>query len=268
MQWYSFFIGGLLAAPVAVLLTLLYTRRALARARKLAARARTQEHLVELGKLTGGLAHEIKNPLSTIKLNLELLAEEFAEGADDVHRRTRNRLLRVQQEVQRVHDTLEDFLRFAGYQDLHRSPADLREVVEELLDFFRPQAEKNHVVLRSVLPTQPVICPMDVALIKQAVLNLMINAVQAMSEGGDLLLRLSSDDRRAVLEVIDTGPGIPPELCKRIFDAYYSTRPGGSGLGLPTTRQIILRHDGEITVDGQPGKGTRFVVSLPLAQPE
>jgi signal transduction histidine kinase len=106
----------------------------------------------------------------------------------------------------------------------------------------------------------------DVRLIKQAVLNLMLNATQAMAEGGELLLRLGTDTGRAVLEVIDTGPGILPDVRKRIFDAYYSSRPGGSGLGLPTTRKILHQHGGDIQVDSQPGKGTRFIVTLPLSQ--
>ena len=134
------------------------------------------------------------------------------------------------------------------------------------MDFFRPQAEAGRVVLRSFLPDTPVPCDVDVDLIKQAILNVMLNATQAMSEGGELMLRLSADRDRSVLEVIDTGPGIAPELRSRIFQAYYSTRPGGSGLGLPTTRRIVTQHDGEIAVDGEPGKGTRFVLSLPLAQ--
>lgn len=237
------------------------------RARELAAQARTQQHLVELAKLTGGLAHEIKNPLSTVKLNLKLLAEDFSESQDDLYRRNYNRLVRVQDEVQRMHDILADFLKYAGDQELQLKPADLRQVVEELMDFFRPQAESNHVVMRCSLPEAPVACRMDAGLIKQAILNLMINATQAMVDGGELLLRLSSSPGRAVLEVIDTGPGIDAEVRERMFEAYYSTRPGGSGFGLPTTRRIIHQHDGEITVDGEPGKGTRFVLSLPLAQP-
>ena len=102
-------------------------------------------------------------------------------------------------------------------------------------------------------------------LFKQAVLNLMINAVQAMSEGGELLLRLRAEGAHAVLDVIDTGAGIPPEVQKRVFDAYYTTRPGGSGLGLPTSRRIIQKHDGDITLTSAEGKGTCFTVTLPLA---
>ena len=225
---------------------------------------------MELARLAGGLAHEIKNPLSAIKLNLNLLAEEFQRSGQDDSRNLR-RLRRVQDEVQRLHDTLEEFLRFVGNQELRVTDTDLRRLVEELVDFFRPQAEAAHVVLRVALPDRPVPCRVDPVLIKQAVLNLMINAVQAMSTpgdaapGGELLVRLTADDGRADLEVIDTGPGVPPDLRERIFDAYFSTRPGGSGLGLPTTRRIVRRHHGEISIDGGPGQGTRFLIRLPLA---
>ena len=265
MEWIVLLIGGLVAAPLAALLTLWRVRSALKRARRLSRRARDKDHLVEIAALTGGLAHEIKNPLSAIKLNLKLLAEGLDVRDDDHDRRNAIRLERMQNEVERLHTILQEFLRYAGRMELHPRDHDLRQLLEEIIDFYRPQAEAGHVVLRNSLPDQPVVCRVDAALLKQAVLNLLINATQAMSDGGELLLRLNSDGERAAVEVIDTGAGIAPEDRERIFDAYYSTRPGGSGLGLPLTRRIIRQHGGAIRVDGEPGKGTRFVVSLPLA---
>ena len=266
MAWVFLLIGVLLAAPVTAVLTVYLNRRALAVARRARRRERSDRHLVELTRLTGGLAHEIKNPLSTVKLNLKLLAEDLQAGDDEVHRRNLSRLALLEDEVQRLHDILDDFLKFAGGQELNLVATDLREVVQELVDFFRPQAESHHVVIRPDVGAEPIICRIDAGTIKQAALNLMINASQAMSGGGELMLRLSCDGANAVLEVIDTGPGVPAELRERIFDPYYSNRPGGSGLGLPTTRRIIRRHGGDIRVDGEPGQGTRFVVTLPLAE--
>jgi two-component system sensor histidine kinase HydH len=265
MNWSSFLIGALAGATAAALVTLWLAGRALLRAKRLRRRARSIEHLLQLAQLTGGLAHEIKNPLSAIKLNLKLLAEDMEHRQDERDRRNFIRLRRLQDEVQRLHDTLGEFLRYAGNMELHRRDCDLRQVVEELVDFFRPQAESGRVVLRVALPDKPIVCQVDEGLLKQAILNLMINATQAMSQGGELLLRLNGQRDRASLEVIDTGPGIEPEARERIFQAYYSTRPGGSGLGLPLTRRIIRLHEGEISVDGEPGKGTRFTVALPLA---
>ena len=244
-----------------------------ARASPLTERTPKTEDLLELVKSIGNLPHEINNPLSTIKLNLELLAEDFADGDDDRYRRNQNRLRTLLDQVQRLQDFLKEFRKYVGSQELQSAETDLRLIVGELTDFYRPQAQDNHVLLRSALPDKPVHCRIDAGLIKQAILNLMINATQAMSSGGELLLRLSSDaDRstslttgRALLEVIDTGPGIRPELRGKIFEPYYSTTPGGTGLGLSTARRIIRRHDGDISLDSEPGKGTRFVITLPLA---
>ena len=265
MGWVPFFIGVLTAVPVAAGLALWFSRRVLLKAKQIQQRARSTERLVELAQLTSGLAHEIKNPLSTIKLNLNLLSEDLAASEDERDRRNLIRLKRLQDEVQRLHDVLDEFLRFAGKMELHRQNHDLRHLIEELIDFFRPQAESTRVVLRSSVPDEPVVCSVDAGLIKQAVLNLMINATQAMSDGGELLLRLRREKDQAALEVIDTGPGIEPEACEKIFQAYYSTRPGGSGLGLPLTRRIVRQHGGDIQVHSELGKGTRFVVWLPLA---
>ena len=265
MEWISFLIGGLVAAPLAALVMLWRVRSALKRARRLSRRARDKDHLVEIAGLTGGLTHEIKNPLSAIKLNLKLLGEDFPGNDADERRRNANRLARIQSEIQRLHDILDEFLKYAGNIELHPQAMDLRLLVEELVDFFRPQAENSGVLLRSQVPSAPVICRIDPVQLKQAVLNLMINADQAMAGGGELLLRLGTAHDRALLEVIDTGPGISPEHRRDVFDAYYSTRAGGSGLGLPTTRRIVRRHEGDITLDGEPGKGTRFIIDLPLA---
>jgi signal transduction histidine kinase len=268
MPWLFFLLGLVAGAAVAALLTYLAARKALRRARRVTARARAKERMAELAGLTGGLAHEIRNPLSTIKLNLQLLEEDFAGSTEERYRRNFARLKRLEEEVQRLHDILDDFLKFAGQTELQRESVDLRRLVDELVDFFRPQAERQRVVLRPSLPEAPLQASVDPGLIKQAVLNLMINATQAMTEGGELLLRLSPRDGSAMLEVIDTGPGVPEELQEQIFDAYFSTRPGGSGLGLPMTRRIVHQHGGEITLESQPGKGTRFLVKLPLAEPE
>lgn len=234
-------------------------------ATELTEQTRKTEDLLELARSVGGLTHEINNPLSTIKLNLKLLAEDFADIDDDRCRRNLNRLRRLQDEVQRLQDFIQEFRKYVSSQELCLAEIDLRQIIEELTDFYRPQAESNHVVLRSSLPATPVPCRIDAGLIKQAILNLLINATQAMSDGGELLLRLSADADRAVLEVIDTGSGIEPEQYKKIFEPYYSTTKGGTGLGLPTARRIIRRHDGDIHVDSEQGKGTRFVINLPLA---
>lgn len=258
-------IGAVSAAPVCVAATLWACRRLWRNAQRLSARARGQEHLAELGQLVGGLAHEIKNPLSTVNLNLKLLAEDLARYDDDGHRRMLIRLKNVRQEADRVRGILDDFLRFAGKLELSRSKVDLRDVVDDLADFFSPQAEATGIILRTALADSPVICNIDTNLFKQAMLNLMLNAVQAMDKTGELLIKVSLQRSRAIVEVIDTGAGIAPEEMKKIFSIYYSGGKKGIGLGLPTTRRIIRAHDGTISVESEPGRGTRFIISLPLA---
>lgn len=220
----------------------------------------------ELTQLIGGLAHEIKNPLSTISLNLKLLGEDLGRYRDDEHRRLLRRLDRVQGEAERLRLILDDFLRYAGKYELHLKRVNLRELLGELRDFFLPQAEACGVVLRVSKPPGPLWSNLDANLIKQAVLNLMINATQAMSAGGELMVNLTSQAGQARLEVIDTGAGIAPEAMDSIFRAYWSSKPDGSGLGLATARRIAREHGGDLTAESEPGKGTRFLLELPLAE--
>jgi len=227
---------------------------------------RNLSRLAEVGTLTGVLAHEIKNPLSTVGLNLQLLQEDLA-ATDGHNERLRNRLSTVQRETNRLRDILDDFLRFAGKLELDRKPTDMGKVLEELADFFTPQAQLQRVQIR--LRASPgIICEVDQKTIKQAVLNLMINAVQAMSgAGGELILSAEADaNGMAVIEVIDTGPGISTDGLDKIFQAYYSTKRGGSGLGLAMARRIAEEHGGSLTVRSELGKGSDFSLRLPMGR--
>lgn len=242
------------------------------RARRAEGRARAAEHLAEIGAMTGGLAHEIKNPLSTIGMNAQLLAEAVDElpGLDE---QQRGRLVRragtLKREVERLGDILGDFLEFAGELRLSPARVDLNRVVEELADFFLPQAESKGVRLRVELSPQPAWASVDATRLKQAILNLMLNATQAMAgspEGTprELMLRVRQRPRDGRLEihVTDTGPGIAPETAERIFHPYFTTKAGGSGLGLPTSRRIIQASGGELTYESEVGRGTDFVIGL------
>ncbi|MBS3734332.1 MAG: two-component sensor histidine kinase [Phycisphaerae bacterium] len=264
MDWVYVLLGAAIAAPLSAAVTWLATRRIWRTARKLSARSKGRESLAELGRLAGGLAHEIKNPLSTINVNLKLLAEDLSRGDNEEHRRWLRRIGGIQEEADRLRGILDDFLRYAGRYEITLTQTDLRRVVDELSDFFTPQAESANVTLRTDLPDAPVICRVDAKLLKQALLNLMINAVQAMSDGGELILRLTAHRQQADLEVIDTGSGIPDDVRDAIFDVYYSTKPRGTGLGLPTTRRIVQEHGGTLTLDSAAGTGTRFNIHLPL----
>lgn len=264
--WWWFALGVLSGGPLWVALAMAAVRRLWHSARRLSVRSRNQGHLVEVGQMVGGLAHEIKNPLSTINVNLQLLAEDLQRQNDELHQRWLRRLQNVQHETGRLKSILDDFLRFAGKFELSPAVIDLRLPMEELADFFAPQAQAAKVIMRTALPEAPVRANVDTSLLKQALLNLMLNAVQAMPEGGELLVRLSSHRASAIIEVIDTGVGIAAGDLPKVFQAYYSTKQGGTGLGLPMTRRIIQEHDGTVRVESEPGKGTRFVIHLPLAR--
>ena len=257
------FAWGLLVGCLSsLLLAAVVALAAYRRIDRLQRRARQAERLAELGTLTGGLAHELKNPLSTIQLNLQLLREDVPEDRDATGR-IRNRLLTVQKEASRLRDILDDFLRYAGRMELVRKPVDVATLLEEMVDFFHPQAQLQRVQLRLRPADGPVVVPLDERLMKQALLNLMLNALQAMPEGGEIILSARREDGRVVIEVADTGRGMEPEVLERIFQAYYSTKKGGHGLGLAISKRIVEEHGGAITALSEVGKGTQFRIELP-----
>ena len=234
------------------------------------------EQLTELSRLTGGLAHEIKNPLSSIKVNLKLIAEDLARpeygksagaGGGDTDK-GRGRAIRkiavVQKEADRLEQILDGFLRYIDRAEVHPAPTDVNEVVGDMIDFFSPQAHSHSITVRQALHKTPLICRIDADMLKQAILNLFINAQQAMDKGGELMIRTEQQKNQAVINISDTGCGIAPDKLPCIFDAYYSSKPRGSGLGLPTAKKIIAAHSGSIAVQSEPGKGTSFTITLPL----
>ena len=277
-MWLPWILLGLVIGVVGVAPVLqVLLRRAEHRARLAERRARNAERLAEIGSMTAGLAHEIKNPLSTIGLNAQLLAEGLTDAELPAQERDRllNRLGALSREAERLRAILTDFLQFAGRVKPDARPRDLVRIVAELRDFFHPQCDQSGVVMRTKLPETPVRVPVDESLFKQALLNLMINATQAMTNGetsgeafqgtrGELILRIDADKDEARIHVIDTGPGIEPDRLEQIFHPYVSHSVGGSGLGLSTARRIIEEHGGRITVHSDVGRGSDFVIHLPM----
>jgi len=277
-MWLPWILLGLVIGVVGVAPVLqVLLRRAEHRARLAERRARNAERLAEIGSMTAGLAHEIKNPLSTIGLNAQLLAEGLNDAELSTQERGRllNRLGALSREAERLRAILTDFLQFAGRVKLDARPRDLVRIVAELRDFFHPQCDQSRVVMRTKLPETPVRVPVDESLLKQALLNLMINATQAMTNGatagedshdtrGELILQIDADLDEARIHVIDTGPGIEPDRLEQIFHPYVSHTVGGSGLGLSTARRIIEEHGGRIAVHSDVGRGSDFVIHLPM----
>lgn len=237
--------------------------------------------------MTGGLAHEIKNPLSTIGLNAQMLAEGIQDSelaADEKHRLV-NRVGTLRRETDRLAGILRDFLEYAGQIRLELREADLNAMLLELVDFYSPEAERTGVRIRTDLFPGDVKARVDVQRLKQCVLNLMLNAVQAMAPAagapassagssgprGELILRTLARKEPTgevvQIHVIDTGPGMSAEVVARVFNPYFTTKAGGSGLGLPTARRLIEAHGGRIDLYSEPGKGTDFTIVLPVQGP-
>ncbi|MAT72841.1 MAG: ATPase [Planctomycetaceae bacterium] len=219
----------------------------------------------EIAQLAGALAHEIKNPLSTIRLNMELLAEDLDEAQTPAQRRALKRIDTVQRECSRLQDLLDNFLDFAKVRRLSLKPTDLNRELQETLDFFAPEAAEGGIeVVRYFDPDLPTV-QLDREVFRGSLLNLLINAKQAMPGGGQIVLRTRTAGDRAVLQIIDTGCGIDDHTAAHMFEAFYSTKPGGSGLGLPTAAKIIEAHGGMIQVQSELGQGTQFTIELPVA---
>ena len=156
-------------------------------------------------------------------------------------------------------------MKFAGRIELRKQPESLNGLVEDLIGFIHAQAPASKVRIHTAPTPENPLCNLDANLFKQAILNLMLNGIQADAGGGDLVVRTLAEKGTAILYISDTGVGIPAENMPHIFDAYFTTKKGGTKLGLPTTRRIIEEHDGHIVVESEPGRGTSFRVDLPLA---
>lgn len=224
----------------------------------------TPDPISEFAELTGGFIHEIKNHISTLGLNLQLLSEDFAQPQTPRERKALERILRLQGECQRLVEVSNDFLRFARSEELDLQPTQLEDVVGELIDFALPTAKSNNITITWYPDGNLPSIPLDRDLFKQALLNLLLNAEQAMPEGGEIILQASRLPDTVQLDVIDTGCGIEPERLEKIFKPFHTSKPGGTGLGLPTTRKIIEAHGGTIRVQSEVGRATKFTIRLPI----
>jgi len=229
---------------------------------------RLVDQYTEIATLAGGLAHEIKNPLSTIRLNLELLAEDFAEAESARDRRALNKIRMVERECQRLQDILDDFLNFAKVRNLRLKASDVNAELAGLVEFFGPKAKESQIEIVEYFDPNVQAVMLDREMFRAALVNVLLNAQQAMPLGGQLVVRTQSHPQSVTIDLIDTGCGMNEKTLSQIFTAFYSTKPGGSGLGLPTTRKIIEGHGGRITVQSEVGRGTQFSIELPVAKSE
>jgi signal transduction histidine kinase len=218
--------------------------------------------LAAIGRLTSGVAHEVKNPINAIVIHLEVLRERL-QGLDPATRRHMDIITSEIHRLDRVVQTLVDFTRPV---DLKLAETDLLGLVEDVVVLASPEAERLGVRIEhtSSTPARPV--KVDADLLKQALLNVVINGIQAMPEGGALRIHLSSENGSAEIQVQDDGPGISPEIRDKIFNLYFTTKEKGSGIGLAMTYRVMQLHNGSVDFVSEPGEGTIFRLRLPLGE--
>lgn len=224
-------------------------------------RLRRMERYMGLGSLAAGLQHEIKNPLSALSLHIQLLCERLQSSSEDeeVHE-----ILDVlNTEVKRISNVLDGFRNYASIHEIGRSPVNVVQLIEKLVRLLRPDAEQKKIKLAVETSNQTSgLIQADAAQLEQVLLNLALNAIAAMPDGGTLRIKISSQPDRLRIDVIDTGIGIPSEIQSQIFDPYFTTRRDGTGMGLALCDKIVRQHDGSIEFETSPS-GTTFTVLLP-----
>ena len=217
------------------------------------------ERLSALNRLTGGVAHEIKNPLNSIGLHLEILKERI--GDSDALAADELRILR--DETRRLDRVVKTFLDFTKPVELKLAPLDLFELIDSLIQFLMPEAQSRNITIDVECVQYPAMIRGDSDLLKQAALNLLRNAMEAMAEGGTLRVRVIKAAGQIVLEIEDQGVGIAAESREKIFQLYFTTKAKGSGIGLAVTYRVVQLHNGSIDFRSTPGQGTTFELRFP-----
>ena len=213
------------------------------------------------GRLTRGVAHEVKNPINAIVLHLQLLQSKLQQIDPD----TRRHMDIIDSEIHRLDRVVQILVDFTRPRDLHLEEIDLRRLLEDVFSLAVPDAEQHGVSITRDLTSEPLTVRVDTDFIKQAMLNVVLNGVQAMAQGGKLTISARRDDGVVVTEIRDEGDGIPAEVQDKIFELYFTTKKDGSGIGLAQTYQILQWHYGSVDFESQEGEGTTFRFRMPVA---
>jgi signal transduction histidine kinase len=226
--------------------------------------------LAAIGKLTAGVGHEVKNPINAMVVHLELLRGKLVPGGREAFVGAQRHVDILAGEMQRLDRVVQTLADFSRPMELHLREHDLRQVVGVVMELMAAEMEENGVRAMVDAPHEAMMVRADAELMQQAVLNLLLNGMQAMPGGGALKVKMRRDHQFAVVEVIDEGEGIPPELLPRIFELYFTTKPKGSGIGLAMTYRILQLHGGAMDVRSNadassPERGTVFTFRLPIA---
>ncbi len=220
------------------------------------------ERLANLGRITAGVAHEVKNPLNSMRIWLENLKASLP----DVDGLPLQAVRVLDSEIDRLDSVVKRFLDFTRPPEMHQEESSLKAILEEVLAVERPELEKANIKLETRLDSGVPDVLVDIPLLKQALINLIVNAIEAMGTGGQLSVSLRRREEMAQIEIRDTGRGIAPEHRQRIFQLFFTTRAGGSGIGLASTFRTVQLHNGSIEFESEVGRGTTFRIDLPLAR--
>lgn len=214
------------------------------------------------GRITRGVAHEVKNPINAIVLHLQLLQGKLRQVDPD----TRRHMDIIGSEIHRLDRVVQILVDFTRPRDLHLEETDVRRLLEDGIQLAGPDAARHGVTIASELPSEPLTVKVDTDFIKQAILNVVLNGVQAMPEGGTLTISARREDDLVVTEIRDQGGGIPADAQDKIFELYFTTKKEGTGIGLAQTYQILQWHYGSVDFESVEGEGTTFRLRLPLVQ--
>ncbi|HSM87135.1 MAG TPA: ATP-binding protein [Candidatus Limnocylindrales bacterium] len=217
--------------------------------------------LAAIGRLTSGVAHEVKNPINAIVVHLEVMRQKLKEIDPD----TRRHIDVIGSEIQRLDRVVQTLVDFTRPVDLRLSEMDLRKVMDEVIMLASPAAEQSKVTIDRLASQEPLPVRIDADLVKQAILNIVINGVQAMTEGGKLRIGARREADNALLTIRDFGPGIPADVRDKIFNLYFTTKKGGSGIGLAMAYRVVQLHHGSLEFTSVAGHGTTFYLRFPLA---
>lgn len=223
-----------------------------------------RERYEDLAELAGSLAHEIKNPLSVIHMNIDLLSEEIEEIRSPVSRRSLDRIDIVRGQCERMDALLRDFLRYTRLRDIDLVSGNLNDQVEMVLRAYQAQADAGGIDIKRYLDQDLPMIALHSDSLQAALMNLVKNALESMERSGQLVVRTYTTPKSVALDLIDTGTGVENNTALHMFEPFYSTKEGGSGLGLPTAQKIIEAHGGRISLQSEVGRGTKFVLEFPI----
>jgi signal transduction histidine kinase len=216
--------------------------------------------MAAIGRLTSGVGHEVKNPINAIVVHLELLRSKTDPEAPALRH-----LDVIDSEIRRLDRVVQTLVDFSRPVELQLKDQDLRHIVSSVLTLASVELETHNITVVSQLPGRPVIAKVDSDLLRQALLNIVLNGAQAMPNGGELSVRLTEDGRTASLSIQDQGDGIPDAIRPNIFDLYFTTKREGSGIGLAMTYRIVQLHNGQLDVESKPGEGATFTLRMPAS---